>query len=193
MLANLVLFQFHLKNQRLLKICFFVSWVIERFKFIRGRLINFVFIGVEGSHIKPHKSNSGLTFQIDDSLDPTLRELVQRILPLCENYSKVVQFSEYHMQPSGQEGSGRVNQALAGAIYQLLKDYYTFVTQLECKNRKGELTLNKLWFHAQPTMETMLMLREICETIDQMGARGGQTLSLLHQQMINQAAGNKVF
>ena len=29
-------------------------------------------------------------------------------------------------------GSGRVNQALAGALYSLIKDYYIFVTQVGC-------------------------------------------------------------
>ncbi len=39
----------------------------------------------------------------------------------------------------------RVNQALAGALYGLVGDYYVFVTQLESQHRRGELTLNKIW------------------------------------------------
>lgn len=41
-------------------------------------------------------------------------------------------------------GSGRVNQAFAGALTEVLKDYYIFVAQLERQHRLGLLTLNKV-------------------------------------------------
>jgi hypothetical protein len=41
-------------------------------------------------------------------------------------------------------GSGRVNQAFAGALTSVLKDYYIFVAQLERQHRLGQLTLNKV-------------------------------------------------
>ena len=43
-----------------------------------------------------------------------------------------------------QMGSGRVNQAFAGALTEVLKDYYIFVAQLERQHRIGQLTLNKV-------------------------------------------------
>ena len=43
-----------------------------------------------------------------------------------------------------QMGSGRVNQAFAGALTAVLKDYYIFVAQLERQHRLGQLTLNKV-------------------------------------------------
>ena len=72
---------------------------------------------------------------MDTTLDASLRELLARITPLCSHYSTVVQFCEEQAHPpvaatgSG-TGSGRVNQALAGALYSLIKDYYIFVTQV---------------------------------------------------------------
>ena len=68
--------------------------------------------------------------------------LIDRITPLCQHYSAVVQFAESNIQLD----AGRVNQALAGALYQLVKDYYIFVTQLETQHKLGELTLNKIWY-----------------------------------------------
>ena len=120
---------------------------------------------------------------MDETLDPSLKELLGRITPLCQHYSVVVQFSESHIQLD----SGRVNQALAGALYQLIKDYYIFVTQLETQHKQGELTLNKIWFYIQPTLQVMKMLAESCRTIEKLGARGGRTLSLLHQQLSDQS------
>ena len=77
-----------------------------------------------------------LPYQVDTTLDASLRELLARITPLCSHYSTVVQFCEEQAHPpvatgavSG-TGSGRVNQALAGALYSLIKDYYIFVTQV---------------------------------------------------------------
>lgn len=144
----------------------------------------YCFIGIEGSHIKPIKnaSTGHVDLKLDPSMDPSLRELVQRIAPLCQHYSTIVQFAEDWFQ----QGSGRVNQALSGALYQIIKDYYIFVTQLEAQLRQHELTLNKLWFYIQPTLSTMAMVAEVCRNCETMGARGGKTLSLLHQLLMCQ-------
>ncbi len=56
-----------------------------------------IFSGVEGTHIKPRKGGSSVTFSVDDSLDPSLRELLSRITPLCAAYSTVVRFAEANM------------------------------------------------------------------------------------------------
>ena len=52
----------------------------------------------------------------------------------------VITFTIYFLQM----GAGRVNQALAGAMSQVLKDYYVFVAELETQQRQGDLTLNKV-------------------------------------------------
>ena len=72
--------------------------------------------------------------QVDPTLDASLRELLARITPLCSHYSNVVQFCEDQSgagAAGAAVGSGRVNQALAGALYSLVKDYYIFVTQVK--------------------------------------------------------------
>ena len=48
------------------------------------------------------------------------------------------------MEKYSQMSAGRVNQALSGAIRQVLKDYFVFVAELEAQHKRGELTLNKV-------------------------------------------------
>jgi len=161
----------------------------------------YLFVGVEGTHIKPrapeaptrrgHRSagkapagvdSLGLQvvpFAVDDTLDPSLRELLDRILPLCSRYSTVARFAEANELME----AGRVNQALAGAYQDLLGDYLVFVAQLETQFRAGDLTLNKVWFYVQPTLRTMTLLATTAETVAKLGARGGRTLSLLHEKL----------
>jgi hypothetical protein len=60
----------------------------------------YVFAGIEGTHLKPIRAgNSGsVVIQVDPTLDPSLKELLQRITPLCQYYSTVVQFCEEQAQ-----------------------------------------------------------------------------------------------
>ncbi|CAB4059092.1 TUBGCP2 [Lepeophtheirus salmonis] len=114
-------------------------------------------VGIPGIHIVPkfHPRNGRVEFfSINESCDTTLRELVNRITPLCLHYSTVVRFAENKSTAN----SGRVNQALSGAINSFLKDYYIFIAQLESQ---VDLTLNKLWFHLQSTMQTLSTLAEV--------------------------------
>jgi gamma-tubulin complex component 2 len=160
----------------------------------------FCFVGIGGMHIKPalasdtpatNSKSCAIKFELDENIDPTLRALVFRITPLCQNYSTVVKFIERQSQM----GAGRVNQALAGAMSQVMKDYYIFVAELETEQRKGELTLNKIWFSIQTKLETMGLMADICNTIDRCGSgivgsssRGGKTLSLLHEMTVERSA-----
>ena len=53
--------------------------------------------GVEGKFIKTPSlldRHAERTFHIDRSLDPAMRELAKRILPVCANYSLIVRFVE---------------------------------------------------------------------------------------------------
>ena len=154
----------------------------------------FCFIGIGGMHIRPTSdpSNRALVkFDVDEGIDPTLRALVFRITPLCQYYSTVVKFAERQSQM----GAGRVNQALAAAMKQVLKDYFVFVAELETQQRRGELTLNKIWFSIQTKLESMMLMADVCNTIDRSGAgvvgsgsRGGKTLSLLHEMTVERSA-----
>lgn len=143
----------------------------------------YCFIGINGVHVRPLRKGDSVMFDIDPKVNPTLRELLKRITPLCSHYSTVVAFVEKHTQM----GSGCVNQALSQALGDVLKDYYVFVAQLETQHRLGELTLNKMWSYIQPTMDAMSFMADLCSTTNRYNARGGKTLSLLHEKCVTQS------
>ena len=76
--------------------------------------------GTEGKYTllqPPQDESSGRTFVVDRSLDISLREVANRILPVCTMYSAVVRFIE---DKSSFE-YGVVNHALCGAMKTLVK------------------------------------------------------------------------
>jgi len=141
-------------------------------------------VGNSTSHIQPIRSSSGvLSFVLDANIDNSLKSLLQRIIPLCENYSKVVSWCE------GDDASGRTNQALVSSIEMLLHDYRVLICQLESEWRKGTLSLHSLWFRLQNSIHSMELLANLVETIATKKATGGTTLSILHDKYMH-SSGN---
>ena len=88
-------------------------------KFIQENIVS-TLQGTEGKYILVRQSQDRLTpytFQVDRSLDTSLKELVNRILPICNDYSTVMHFIE---DKSSFE-FGVVNHALCGAMRTLVK------------------------------------------------------------------------
>ncbi|XP_041354765.1 gamma-tubulin complex component 2-like isoform X2 [Gigantopelta aegis] len=140
--------------------------------------------GIEGKYILARALTERYApkeFMIDQSLDPSLQELVKRVLPLCSNYSTVVRFIE---EKAAFE-YGLVNHALTAAMRTLIKEYMVLVAQLEHEFRVGDLTLQKLWFYLQPTMRTLEILASISNSINRGECIGGAVLSLLHEKTLN--------
>ncbi|KAG8243615.1 Gamma-tubulin complex component 2 [Homalodisca vitripennis] len=78
--------------------------------------------GFQGKYIVAQRvtsSYSPRTFIVADSIEPTLRHLVQQILPLASDHSIVIRF----IQEKRQLKWGRVNQALASAMNSFISDY----------------------------------------------------------------------
>jgi gamma-tubulin complex component 2 len=53
--------------------------------------------GIDGKLIKAHNlldKHADRSFQIERSLDPAMRDLAKRIVPICINYSLVIRFVE---------------------------------------------------------------------------------------------------
>jgi gamma-tubulin complex component 2 len=117
-------------------------------------------------------------FRIEPSLDPSLRELVKRILPICSDYSLIARFIE---EKSAFE-YGLVNHALSAAYRTLIKDYMILIAQLEHQHQLGQLTLQKFWFYIQPTMRTMEIMASIANSINKGECIGGSVLSRLHEK-----------
>lgn len=150
--------------------------------------------GIEGKYILARALTERYApkeFMIDESLDPSIQELVRRFLPLCSNYSTVVRFIE---EKSAFE-YGLVNHALSASMRTLVKDYMVLVAQLEQQYRNGNLTLQKFWFYIQPTMRTLDILASVANSINRGECIGGAVLSLLHEKtsgLIGDAKGQEL-
>ncbi|POW21591.1 hypothetical protein PSHT_02222 [Puccinia striiformis] len=86
----------------------------------------FILLGIEGTFIEYHENFSpddpferlqGARFSIDKDLDPSLREIVERILPLATYYTSIDAFVAAHSHLD----CGLVNHALCASIRDILK------------------------------------------------------------------------
>ncbi|XP_046665290.1 gamma-tubulin complex component 2-like isoform X2 [Homalodisca vitripennis] len=145
--------------------------------------------GFQGKYIVAQRvtsSYSPRTFIVADSIEPTLRHLVQQILPLASDHSIVIRF----IQEKRQLKWGRVNQALASAMNSFISDYTVFIAQLESLLRKNQLTLQNIWFYLQSTIQTFQVLAKIANSINESEAIGGQTLTILHEETMHYITDN---
>ncbi|WAR54985.1 hypothetical protein PtB15_4B603 [Puccinia triticina] len=124
----------------------------------------FILLGIEGTFIEYHENFSpddpferlqGARFSIDKDLDPSLREIVERILPLATYYTSIDAFVAAHSHLD----CGLVNHALCASIRDILKDYMTLVVQLEDQfNRSADFTLQRFWFYVLDMLHTLKLL-----------------------------------
>ncbi|KAF8908113.1 gamma-tubulin complex, DGRIP84/SPC97 component [Gymnopilus junonius] len=126
----------------------------------------FVLSGIEGTYITYHPDYSpedddplqGIRFIVAPSLDSSLNDLVERILPLGMYYTAIFAFIE---QRSHLE-FGLVNHALCAAIREMLRDYQTLLSQLEhAFNTSASFSLQKLWFYVHPTVHTLSLIYQL--------------------------------
>ncbi|KAI5885633.1 uncharacterized protein SCHCODRAFT_02681692 [Schizophyllum commune H4-8] len=123
----------------------------------------YVLMGIEGTHITHHPDYSpedddplqGIRFVPSPSLDASLRDLVERILPLGTYYTAITAFIEQRSVLD----YGLVNHALCASIRGMLKDYQTLLSQLEhAFNTSPQFSLQKLWFYVHPTVHTLSLI-----------------------------------
>lgn len=140
--------------------------------------------GLSGKYIVPLVMENDISkreFKIDPSLDPSLKELTLRILPICSAYSTIIRFVEsrsmYHY--------GMVNHALAAAIKSLMENYFILIAQLEHQNKTNHLSLQKLWYYLQPSMKTLNILVVLINRLNQSNVIGGKVISILHEKIVN--------
>ncbi|KAA8581260.1 hypothetical protein FQN60_002841 [Etheostoma spectabile] len=131
----------------------------------------FVLVGVDGRDItaQPVLGRQNRSFIVDSTLDMSIKELVNRILPVASYYSTITRFIE---EKSSFE-YGQVNHALTAAMRTLIKEYLILVTQLEHLQRQVMLSLQKLCVVA------------CASSVDKGECMGGSTLSLLHDRTFN--------
>ncbi|CEP11290.1 hypothetical protein [Parasitella parasitica] len=105
---------------------------------------------------------NSITYTIDPTLDPSLKHLLEKILPLATYYMStsafIDQFSRFEY--------GTVNHALCAGMRIFVKEYLTFVAQLEHGfQTSASFTLQKLWFHAQELLQSLKILHNLAMAI----------------------------
>jgi gamma-tubulin complex component 2 len=123
----------------------------------------YILMGIEGNYITFHPDYSpeeedplqGVRFVIAPTLDSSLRDLVERVLPLGTYYTAISSFIEQRSHLD----FGLVNHALCASIRDMLKDYQTLLSQLEhAFNTSPSFSLQKLWFYVHPTIHTLSLI-----------------------------------
>lgn len=110
---------------------------------------------VEEDEDEPEEVWKDVEFLVDETLDPTLMDMITRTLPLARDYMLVNRFVESHARFE----FGRVNHALCGGIRGLLKEYLLLITQLETLHTTTpNFSLQKMWYYIHPTLHTMSSL-----------------------------------
>ncbi|KAM3586873.1 gamma tubulin complex Spc97/GCP2 subunit Alp4 [Umbelopsis sp. WA50703] len=109
-----------------------------------------------------------IAYSLDETLDPSLRQLVEKLLPIATYYMSIDAFVELHSRFE----FGTISHALCAAIRSLLKEYLILIAQLEHQFRSApSFTLQKLWFYVQPTLQTMHSLHTLANHIRAAGHR----------------------
>ncbi|RTG81909.1 gamma-tubulin complex component 2 [Schistosoma bovis] len=152
--------------------------------------------GNQGVYIKPLPLSSRYAvrcFKVDEKMTPALSDTVNKILPVCSDYSTVARFigvynqSYLNMFLFAKEKStfeyGTVNQALAGAMRGLLKDYLILLCQLEYQYKIGQLGIVKLHFFLQETATAFNQLTRLVYNINTGQCSGGAVLSVLYDSL----------
>ncbi|KAJ7184367.1 Spc98 family-domain-containing protein [Mycena filopes] len=120
----------------------------------------YILMGIEGTHITFHPDYSaedddplqGIRFVVSPSLDSSLRDLVERILPLGTYYTCHPLFVELRSHLD----YGLVNHALCAA------DYQTLLSQLEhAFSSSAQFSLQKMWFYIHPTIHTLSLIYQL--------------------------------
>ncbi|CAE6340575.1 unnamed protein product [Rhizoctonia solani] len=119
-----------------------------------------VLLGIDGIYIVRAGPEEPAQFTVDSGLDPALRDLVGRMLPLATHYCACVGFVEARAHIE----FGSVCHALCAAVRTVLKDYTTLITQLEhLFHTSSAFSLQQLWFHVHPVMRTLSLIHSVAD------------------------------
>eukprot|EP00928_Gymnodinium_smaydae_P021740 TRINITY_DN18517_c0_g2_i1.p1 TRINITY_DN18517_c0_g2~~TRINITY_DN18517_c0_g2_i1.p1 ORF type:complete len:939 (-),score=233.35 TRINITY_DN18517_c0_g2_i1:43-2643(-) len=150
-------------------------------------------LGAEGTYVRPVTASTAMgtsvshsaaaraavRFEIDvpEGADMSTVHFLRQLLPLCEHAASVRAFVEVQ----GQYEHGSVNHALCAAISELLREFSVKVGQLESTLRVGDLSIAKLWYHVQPSLDTMVVLHRVTSHVA--GRIGGLVLNGIEEVM----------
>eukprot|EP00929_Paragymnodinium_shiwhaense_P097537 TRINITY_DN59193_c0_g1_i1.p1 TRINITY_DN59193_c0_g1~~TRINITY_DN59193_c0_g1_i1.p1 ORF type:complete len:1038 (-),score=126.78 TRINITY_DN59193_c0_g1_i1:350-3463(-) len=146
----------------------------------------FSLLGLDGTHIRQTTTSSPsgalgasrFELQAPAGADTSNIQFLRQVLPLCDHHAAVQRFVEVQ----GQYEYGTVNHALSSAIRELLKEFSIKVGQLETSLRAGNLSIAKLWYYVQPSIDTMAVLHQVVNHVFEM--TGGMVLNGIEEVML---------
>ena len=94
-------------------------------------------------------ANRIVKFECESGCEPSLRELLGRMLPMCEDAFACSRFVEKTLYGKTKT-SGKTSKALATEVRDLLGDWERMIAQLERKRNKRDLSLQSAYFYARP-------------------------------------------
>lgn len=136
------------------------------------------FLGFSGQFIVPEPLEelwAVRTFTINNRIDLKLAELAKKCLVMASDFSMVMRF----IQENRKLSVGRVNQALAAAMNNVIRSYKLFILELEKMHNKSLINLHNLWFSIQPVNHPLQILSHIAKHIAVNRLRGADTLNYL--------------
>ncbi|XP_014290465.1 gamma-tubulin complex component 2 [Halyomorpha halys] len=136
------------------------------------------FLGVSGQFIVPEPLEEPWavrTFTINNRIDLKLAELAKKCLVMASDFSMVMRF----IQDNRKLSVGRVNQALAAAMNNVIRSYKLFILELEKMHHKSLINLHNLWFSIQPVNHPLQTLSLLAKHIAVNRLRGADTLNYL--------------
>ena len=131
----------------------------------------YVFMGCEGQYIRFENSYNpseeqvrllGPNYEILPGLDPSLRDLTQKVLKLAKNYSAMEAFVEI----LNRDDYGPINHALSASIRKVFKNYLVMIAQLEHQFLSNpSFTLHQLQLHTLSMNQIMSHLYTLAQKI----------------------------
>ncbi|XP_050430669.1 gamma-tubulin complex component 2-like [Adelges cooleyi] len=136
--------------------------------------------GFHGQFISLVKHDTKINFKINESIGLEYECLIPKILRLASAYAIICRFCEENRQSH----NGYVNQALACYLEKYIRDYLNFIISLENQHQNGDLTLQLLFSAAETQFSKIEFIAHIISIITEGKKIGGQTLSVLHEKML---------
>lgn len=160
---------------------------VEQEKLLLDEVIGSL-MGLEGNYIK--RENGVLSLGQNPTIHSSLRNLVQRILPISNGYFKVMAFLRQH-QPG--YDFGVVVQALCEEIDIIIDEYLSTIEMLEKKYRRSrdagvKFTLNQAFVEIQTLSSTMTLLQHVVTCAQD--KIGGSLLNSLRELKMTSVAGD---
>ncbi|RKP17697.1 hypothetical protein ROZALSC1DRAFT_16048 [Rozella allomycis CSF55] len=162
------------------------SFVVQEYLIMEDLL--YVLIGIEGNYVKFKREGEGIVFEVDNGLDGTLFQMVERMLCMCEWYLFLKRFCDEHAKFE----YGFVQHAFCHCVREILQDYLTLIAQLEYQFNRNELTLQRFWFYVQPMQSKMKGIYSLAMSIEKSNCKGGSLLSLIYDTYICYSGDEKI-